>query len=143
MGQQVTIIKGALLYLDTNVLIRMTEGSESERAVIHQGLQPFVAQGAGFVTSELTFTEVLVHPIRNGNQALIEAYNRLLTEFVEPHPVVREVLLLAAKLRADSPALRTPDAIHVATATFTGAHVFVTGDKGIKQLPDSMQLITV
>ena len=129
MGQ---IARGSSVYLDANVLIRMTEGQPDERAALSQALSSYVDAAAVFVTSELSFTEVLVHPLRLKNTALIERYQRLMTAFVTPLPVSREVLLTAAKLRAEITALRTPDAIHVATALLCEASVFLTGDRGIK-----------
>ena len=129
MGQ---IARGSSVYLDANVLIRMTEGQPDERSALSQALSSYVDAAAVFVTSELSFTEVLVHPLRLKNTALIERYQRLMTAFVTPLPVSREVLLTAAKLRAEITALRTPDAIHVATALLCEASVFLTGDRGIK-----------
>ena len=129
MGQ---IARGASVYLDANVLIRMTEGQPDERAALGHALSNYVDAAAVFVTSELSFTEVLVHPLRLKNTALIERYQRLMTAFVTPLPVSREVLLTAAKLRAEITALRTPDAIHMATALLCEASVFLTGDRGIK-----------
>lgn len=125
--------RGASVYLDANILIRITEGVEDDRNAIHAALLPYVDSKVAFVTSELTFTEVLVHPFRLKHQARIERYHQLMTEFVEPLPISREVLFVAARLRADSPALRTPDAIHTATAILAKASVFITGDRGIKK----------
>jgi predicted nucleic acid-binding protein len=137
MGQ---IARGALVYLDANILIRMTEGLPDDQNVIHAALLPYVEAQAVFVTSELSLTEVLVHPIRLKNQVRIERYNRLMTEFVEALPVSRDVLLTAATLRSDFPALRTPDAIHAATAILTKASAFLTGDRGIKTIPGSLMI---
>ena len=123
MGQ---ITRGASVYLDANILIRMTEGTQEERAAVGQTLSKYVEARVVFVTSELSFTEVLVHPLRQKNDEQMERYERLLTEFVTPSPVSCEVLLTAAKLRAETPALRTPDAIHVATALLGKASVFLT-----------------
>jgi predicted nucleic acid-binding protein len=123
------------VHLDTNVLIYMTEGNAAHRALSRQGFKQYAAAQARLITSDLAFTEVLVRPIRDDDQELLRAYERLLSEFVEALPVGREVLFLAAKLRAESPAQRTPDAIHVATAMLAKADVFVTGDKGIRNLP--------
>ena len=132
MGQ---IASDSSVYLDANILIRMTEGSQHERNAVGHVLATYVTAGARFVTSELSFTEVLVHPMRHKNQDRLERYQRLLSEFVTPLSVSREVLLTAAKLRAETPALRTPDAIHVATALLNNASVFLTGDRGIKVMP--------
>lgn len=43
----------------------------------------------------------------------------------------RQVALLAAKIRADYPSLRSPDAIHLASAISAGANIFITTDKRI------------
>jgi predicted nucleic acid-binding protein len=134
------VTQGVCVYLDSNILIRMTEGLASDRKTIQAALAAYVAADAQFITSDLAFTEVLVHPIRHKNQVLIEDYNRLLKNWVQPKPVSREVLILAAELRAHRPSQRTPDAIHVATAILENAQVFVTGDRGIKNLPATVAL---
>ena len=134
---------GAVVYLDANILIYLTEGETVQKAALRPLMAGFEAAAARIVTSDLSFTEVLVQPIRQRDQTLIEAYERLLTVLVEALPVSRQVLWLAAKLRAASPAQRTPDAIHVATATLAGADVFVTGDRGIKNLPSGMTLQSI
>lgn len=135
MGQ---IAPRASVYLDANILIRMTEGLDEDRAAVRTALSGYVATGADFTTSELSFTEVLVHPIRFDRQDHIKRYNELLSQFVEPQPVSREVLVTAARLRAESPALRTPDAIHTATAILAKSSVFLTGDRGIKPRPSTL-----
>jgi predicted nucleic acid-binding protein len=136
----VAIAPGAKVYLDANVLIYMTEGTEERKASLAVYVAAYEAAGAEFVTSELAITEVMVHPLRANDRSLVSAYERLLTEWVQTFPVSRHVLGFAAKLRADSTAFRTPDAIHVATACAPGAAVFVTGSKGIKGLPVGLAL---
>jgi predicted nucleic acid-binding protein len=140
MGQ---VASAASIYLDANILIRMTEGLEEDRLSVRDVLSSYVASGATFITSELSFTEVLVHPIRHKRQDHIERYNELLSSFVEPQPVSRKVLLTAARLRADMPALRTPDAIHTATAILANASVLLTGDRGIKTRPGAIEVVYV
>jgi len=81
------------------------------------------------VGSSLVLTEVLVHPLRCGAEAEAGDYYALLTTFpnlrlVAPGP---EVALAAAGLRA-SEGLRTPDAIHLATALAEKARLFLTND---------------
>ena len=51
------------------------------------------------------------------------------------------MLLLAAHLRAETASLKTPGAIHVATATLAQASAFVSGDSGIRTLPPGMQRV--
>ena len=132
------------IYLDANVLIYLTEFDRDKTAALRALIGGYESAQAEFITSDLAYTEVLVRPIRAQHFDLIQAYERLLTVFVKPLPVSRDVLCLAAKLRAATPAQqtsdRTPDAIHVATAILAKADVFVTGDKDIKNLPTTMAL---
>ncbi|MHB9118327.1 MAG: type II toxin-antitoxin system VapC family toxin [Burkholderiales bacterium] len=134
-----SIIKpGASVYLDTNAIIYLTEGNPDFKARI-EGLFVEIEQaGARLVTSELTYTEVLVVPFRTGNEALVAAYERLLDILIEPIPLGRQELFLAAKLRANTPKLRTPDSLHLATAILAGSDIFVSGDAGIA-VPAPMQ----
>lgn len=43
----------------------------------------------------------------------------------------QRIALLTAKIRADYPSLRAPDAIHLATAIASGAKLFITTDRRI------------
>ena len=128
------------IYLDANVLIYLTEFDRDKTVALRALIGNYESAQAEFITSELAYTEVLVRPIRAQQADLIQAYERLLTVFVKPLPVSRDVLCLAAKLRAATPAQKTPDAIQVATAILAKADVFVTGDKDIKNLPTTMAL---
>lgn len=50
-------------------------------------------------------------------------------------PITAAVLREAARLRAAIPALRTPDALHAATALLEGCTLFLTNDKGFRRVP--------
>lgn len=75
-------------------------------------------------------------PIRNGDSILIDAYNLI---FASPEmrllPITHNVLVEAARLRATIHGLRTPDAIHAATALIEGCAMFVTNDVGFRRIP--------
>ncbi len=131
----VDIARGATIYLDTNALIYITEGAPRFKATIAQFLCEALDAKARLVTSELAITEVLVAPVRDENQNLIDAYSQLFEAFVEALPIARSILVRAAQLRAKTTRLRTPDAIHLATAEHVTADIFVTGDVGIPVSP--------
>ena len=143
VSEKLTIDRGATVYLDTNPIIYLTEAKplfKKSLAVLFKAVE---AAGAQLITSELTLTEVLVRPIRQNDTELIATYERLFDTLLDARPVSREVLLLAAQLRADLPSLKTPDAIHVATATLADADVFVSADLGLRGLPSRMRRITL
>jgi len=135
--------KGATVYLDTNPIIYLTEGNSAFKASIASLFAEFDRVGARLITSELALTEALVVPLRNGDAELVAVYERLFDVFIEALPISREVLITAARLRAETPGLKTPDAIHLATAILANADAFVSGDNGIKKLPDAMQKLSV
>jgi predicted nucleic acid-binding protein len=119
------------LYVDANILIHLVEHSDGLSAAL---TDLFTTQTSGrpfLVTSELTLAEVLVGPYRETNDRLIDRYDAatISSEQLEVGPVVRPVLWYAAALRAQYPALKTPDAIHVSTAIGMRCSHFLTADK--------------
>ncbi len=68
-------------------------------------------------TSELTLAEVLVKPLRDGDALMRDLFREaiLASEGTDPIPVTRSILERAAEIRAIA-GLRTPDAIHAASA---------------------------
>jgi predicted nucleic acid-binding protein len=83
-------------------------------------------------TSAITLTEILVKPPPANDNALQDEYLHLLTTTDNVHlmPVNATIAKRAALLRARYK-LKTPDAIHVATALKTGCNAFLKNDVGI------------
>jgi predicted nucleic acid-binding protein len=87
------------------------------------------------VTSVLTLMEVLVVPKREGQEQLCHRYRELFASFprltvLSIDPAIAEV---ASDLRATY-TLRTPDALHLATAIVAGAEAFVTEDRRLSSI---------
>ncbi len=99
-------------------------------------LQPFfeaVERGdIEIVTSALILTEVLVHPLRRGDQMLARQYSRILLNaaHVQTLAVSPEIAFEASPLRANW-GYKTPDAIQLATAQFGRATFFLTNDEAL------------
>lgn len=93
------------------------------------------------VTSTITLTEVLVHPLRLGNTELARQYRTILTNSPELSifPISIEVAEIAANLRA-SHNLRTPDAIQIATAIQQKSSFFLTNDVNLSILSQHVDL---
>jgi predicted nucleic acid-binding protein len=90
------------------------------------------AQAASF-SSDLALPECLVHPMKAGDVQRVQSSDAFFVQpGFNPLPITREVLRLAAQLRAETPRLRTPDAIHAATALTAGANVFITNDHAFR-----------
>jgi predicted nucleic acid-binding protein len=121
-----------LVYFDANSVVYSVE----RHPVYWPLLQPLwqAAQGKTIeiVSSDLTLMEALVGPLKAADAALVTAYEQLFqqaqTRLVPlTHPILRE----AARLRATT-RLRTPDALHAATAQSVGCVLFVTNDAGFR-----------
>ena len=87
-------------------------------------------------SSELALMETTILPIRNADTALQTQFERfLLNSDVTLLPITADVLRKAALLRATIPALKTPDALHAATALLHGCSLFLTNDAGFRRVP--------
>jgi predicted nucleic acid-binding protein len=93
------------------------------------------------VTSTVTLLEVLVHPLRRGDEQLAHQYNDILlsSPYISTIPVTPATAQTAAELRAASK-LKTPDAIQLATAINLHADVFLTNDRDYGQVPSLKML---
>ncbi len=125
----VDALRGSVVAVDTAPLIYFME--EHPRYLPH--LRAFfgsVARGQiRIVTSMLALTEVLIHPLRQGNAHLAHEYRRILLQAdnVQTLPVSAAIAEEAARLRAKHN-VRTPDSIQIATAINAGAKTFLTND---------------
>ncbi len=86
--------------------------------------------------------EVLVHPIRIGNDVLAEEYRDILlySEGITTYDISNEISEIASGLRAKY-SIRTPDAIQIATGIYYEADYFLSNDKLLKQISDLEVLI--
>lgn len=118
-------LSGRTVYLDTSILIYVVEHHSRYSPL----LQPLVDAAASgeleLLTSELTALETLILPLRSGDATLVQHYHAV--------PITRAVVLETARLRAQHPALRTPDAIHWATMRLEGADYLLTNDTQLAQ----------
>ncbi len=94
------------------------------------------------VASTITLTETLVKPLKNSDNQTINAYRELLMRHksIQIYSVLPSIAEKAAKLRATYN-LRTPDALHIATAIESNSDVFLTNDLGLKRITDIQVLI--
>jgi predicted nucleic acid-binding protein len=139
-----TIAAGSRLYLDTNVWIYALEGFAQHAQVLAQLFARVDAGQLTAVTSELTLAEALVKPFASGRDDLRQVYLDTLRSggSLVVAAVSREILIDAARLRGQHPALKLPDAIHAATAQAHGVEFFVTNDARFSAL-SSVQIVLV
>ena len=117
-----------MFYVDSNILISAFEqklGGSTFAAFLLSRQRPFP-----MLTSEVTFSEVLVGPLRTRDSILLQFYRDLFaaSDVLHVVPVTRSILERSAELRSVS-AMKLPDAIHVASAEASGCPVVVSTDK--------------
>lgn len=127
-----TIPSSGLVNLDTNPIIYSVE----KHPVYWPLLQPFWHAAKGktieIVSSDLALMETLIGPLKSGDAALATAYEQLFHQAqTRLLPITQPILREAARLRATTK-LKTPDALHAATATHIGCVLLVTNDVGFR-----------
>ena len=133
MGQLV-IPSGSKVYVDTAVLIYTLEENTDYFDLLKPLWIKFQAQEIELISSELILMEVLVLPLRNNDESLISDYEQLLLDSaMQLIPINQSILRQAANLRATN-RLKTPDAIHAATALSINCDLFITNDNGFRNL---------
>lgn len=93
-------------------------------------------------TSVITLTEVLVQPLRLGNTALAQRYQRFLSRSrnLSLEAITASVAEQAADLRARY-GLRTPDALQIAASLGSGCAAFLTNDVQLKRVAEIRVLV--
>ncbi len=135
MGQ-LNLPDSARIYVDTSILIYTIEVNPSYWQLLQPLWQKFQAGEIELITSELTLMESLVIPFRESNQYLIDTYQELLlSSVIQLIPIDPAILMDGARLRATTTSLRTPDAIHAATAMISGCTQFLTNDQRLRIVP--------
>jgi predicted nucleic acid-binding protein len=125
------------VYLDANVFVAAfeTAGARSDHAWwILEAIDDGELLG---LTSELTLSEILIGPMQDGDDELVERYQTIVShaDGFEVAPVDRGTLIEAARLRTERRSLKLPDAIHVATARLGGCQLIVSDDRRLPFAP--------
>ncbi len=90
------------------------------------------------VTSMITATEVFVQAERSQNKLILLEYDKFFHAFpnLVLSPIDWYVGRLAARLRAKYSALKTPDALQIASAILNDCKGFITNDNKLKQVKE-------
>jgi predicted nucleic acid-binding protein len=129
-----TIPAAGMVYLDTNSIIYSVERHPDYWPLLQPVWRAAQGKTIEVISSDLVLMETLVGPLKSGDTALVNAYEQLFQQAQTrllpiTHPILRE----AARLRATTK-LRTPDALHAATALLSGCVLFVTNDVGFRNI---------
>ena len=124
------------VYLDTGGFIYSAERIEPYRSLLEPMWRQAQAGQFVIVSSDLVVLETLVKPLRDGD-TIVETLFRSLFDAIEVDliPVTRSLWEKAALLRAET-GLKTPDALHAATALHAECTLFVTNDDDFRRVAD-------
>jgi predicted nucleic acid-binding protein len=134
MGQ-LNIPAASIVYVDTAIVIYSIEKFPDYFPLLEPMWKQLQTSQIQVITSELTLLETLVMPLRNANTALVNRYEAmLLSSEISLIPINQTILKAAASIRSTTN-LKTPDAIHAATAINLGCTIFLTNDAGLRNVP--------
>lgn len=132
----------AVYAVDTNLLIYFFDINSPWLEVSTNWLNQAESGQIKLIGSELLYAELMSYSGLSKCQAelLEQDISKLPITYI---PISKDILLTSAMLRRQNKTMRTPDAIHVATALVTGANHFLTNDhqllkqkiKGITLVP--------
>lgn len=132
---------GSLLGLDTVTIIYFLERHPAYYSTAREIFSCIEESRFAAVMSSLVFAELLVPAYRAGKPEEAERVMQILTAFpnLEIAPLTPAIAGEAARLRARY-GVRTPDAIHLATAIDRKAAGFITNDIGLQRLQDELTI---
>jgi predicted nucleic acid-binding protein len=132
---QITLPPAGRIYIDSSIVIYTVETHALYWPSLENLWEKARSHTYSLISSELTILECLVGPMKKGDQLMVQAYSQIFNSTdLDIVPIGRQIILHAAKLRAEIAALRTPDALHAATAKMLGCDVFLTNDNGFKRI---------
>lgn len=117
------------IYIDACIAIYLIEKHPAFEAKILKTLAE--AKGSHLAVSPLLRLEVLAKPLRDGDTNLIQEYETFIASQIMlsiPECIYDYALQLRAKFR-----LKTPDALHLATAQYHGCTDFWTNDTRLNE----------
>jgi predicted nucleic acid-binding protein len=129
-----TLPSAGVVYVDAQVCIYTVEQHPVYSPLLRPVWQAVQNGNLDVVSSDLSLLETLVGPLKHANAPLAATYEQF---FLQPGvrllPITPQVLREAARLRATT-RLRTPDAIHAATAALAGCALFLTNDLAFRSV---------
>ena len=123
-----------LVYLDACAVIYFVEAHPRFGQAITQALES--AQAKQIAISPLVEMECLIIPLRENNAALVRRYEIFFDQYI-CLDMPDDVYLRAAEIRARHN-LKTPDALHLATAQYHGCTAFWTNDNRLNNAAGSL-----
>ena len=136
------IKKHKRIMLDTAPIIYFIEEQRDLGKIANQIITISIRNNINMITSVITLIEVLTHPLQLKRHAIVEKYKEILCDSRDliMYPIDEIIAERAAELRAKY-ALKTPDALQIATCIEYDASLFVTNDVRLKKIDEVAVLL--
>jgi len=117
----------ARVALDADLLIAFLDPGDAQHKRAVDELRPCLTAGDELLIGATVYAEVMVRPLQQRTDATVDGF--LDAAGVRFVPTDHAIAHRAARLRADHPALRLPDAMSLATALVSDATLLTLGKK--------------
>lgn len=140
--------KSQILALDSNIFISAFNAYENTNSLGNKAqeiLKEIKQIGSQVFISVLVFEEFLVYFYKDDLVKDIGYHEGFITGggLFTVKDVDKQVARRAAWIRAKYPSIRTPDAIHIASAIEVSAELFITADKGLPKKIGKLKIHTL
>ncbi|MHB8443018.1 MAG: type II toxin-antitoxin system VapC family toxin [Patescibacteria group bacterium] len=135
------ISKDSVIAIDTMVFIYKFSEDNKYFDLVTEIFQALIAKSTPFISSIVTYMEVLSHPLLKDNDNLVNQYKivfKALDNFRFIH-TSQDIADEASFLRRQY-GLRLPDALQVATAKVNNCSLLITNDKFLKKVDKYMKI---
>lgn len=130
------------VFFDTNLFIYLFEGRGAENERVAQLRRRMIERRDHLFTSALTLGEILVKPLKTGDEVLGARWERAISAAATVLPFSADAAPIFARIRAER-SVAPPDAIQLASAAASGIDLFVTNDERLSRfVVPGIQFIT-
>lgn len=129
--------KGKRIAFDTSICIYFFEGHQKYYHIVKQLFQAVENEQIIVYYSALLLTELYAGPLKKGDRSIVENWNKYFKHYPSFYmkSVDEKIAYKAAILRAKY-MIKTPDALHIATAIEEKVSFFLTNDKNLKKITE-------
>ncbi|MCL4429009.1 MAG: type II toxin-antitoxin system VapC family toxin [Deltaproteobacteria bacterium] len=126
---------GLNVFADSNIIIYFLERNERFFSLVEPYFKKCQKKELVLFTSSLSFMEVLVPIVSEGNRVLQAKYNYLFKDFLKIIDIDLNVAEIGAYIKARY-RIKTPNALQIACAKKANCNEFLTADAGIEKIKE-------
>ncbi len=131
------------VFLDTAPFVYFLDNDPNFAEQTEQIISELIRDEKYIASSVISAAEYLVHPYRSGNEDKIKSFWKFLDDlYIVLSPINKDIVIEAAKIRAEYRHIKTADALQLAAAICGDCDLFLTNDRQLRQF-DKINCVTV